>query len=450
MDIFSRVLYAPRVDLTIAVTGTLVSAVIGGAIGAVVGYYEGQRAWRRALSTFVMRSADVLQAFPVFVFAIALVAVFGQSVKSIVIAIAFVNVPIYLRLMRSQVLSIRQLRYVEAAYVAGASDLAILWRHVIPNALAPLVAQLSINIGWSVLLTAGLSFVGAGVVAPTPEWGSMIAMGFQNIVTGQWWPSVFPGIALGLTVFGFALVGASIEVLADPARRRVLSGIARLIMLLLRYIARRVVFVVPQLFGIVLVSFFLVKLIPGDPAVMMLGPTASAQSLAELRDQHGLHQAPAAAIHPLRDGRGARRSRHVVADHPAGHRGSLPALSRHPGADHLRPAAGRCHRLSAGRRRGAAEARPGPQVRRLLRAAGRGHAGLLAGAGADLHLLHRAGLDSGAARPHRHGGAAAAHDHRQPGDRQPARRRLGRAALVARAPRAAGPDARASSMPGRS
>jgi peptide/nickel transport system permease protein len=224
MDIFSRVLYAPRVDLTIAVSGTLVSAVIGGAVGAVVGYYEGQRAWRRALSTFVMRSADVLQAFPVFVFAIALVAVFGQSVKSIVIAIAFVNVPIYLRLTRSQVLSIRQLRYVEAAYVAGASDLAILWRHVIPNALAPLVAQLSINIGWSVLLTAGLSFVGAGVVAPTPEWGSMIAMGFQNIVTGQWWPSVFPGIALGLTVFGFALVGASIEVLADPARRRVLSG----------------------------------------------------------------------------------------------------------------------------------------------------------------------------------------------------------------------------------
>ena len=93
-------------------------------------------------------------------------------------------------------LSISKLRYVEAAYVAGASDVAILRRHVIPNAIAPLVAQLSVNIGWSVLLTAGLSFVGAGVVAPTPEWGSMIAMGFQNIVTGQWWPSVFPGIAL--------------------------------------------------------------------------------------------------------------------------------------------------------------------------------------------------------------------------------------------------------------
>ena len=224
MDIFSRVLFAPRVDLAIAIIGTFLSAVIGGAIGALVGYYEGQRAWRRAMSTIVMRSADVLQAFPVFVFAIALVAVFGQSVKSIVLAIAFVNTPIYLRLMRIQVLSISKLRYVEAAYVAGASDIAILRRHVMPNAAAPLLAQLSVNIGWSVLLTAGLSFVGAGVVAPTPEWGSMIAMGFQNIVTGQWWPSVFPGIALCLTVLGFALVGASVEVLADPARRRVLSG----------------------------------------------------------------------------------------------------------------------------------------------------------------------------------------------------------------------------------
>jgi peptide/nickel transport system permease protein len=227
MDIFSRVLFAPRIDLAIAIVGTFVSATIGGGVGALVGYYEGQQTWRRAVSTMVMRSADVLQAFPVFVFAIALVAVFGQSVKSIILAIAFVNTPIYLRLMRIQVRSIRQLRYVEAAYVAGASDLAILRRHVIPNSIAPLVAQLSVSIGWSVLLTAGLSFVGAGVVAPTPEWGSMIAMGFQNVVTGQWWPSVFPGIALCITVVGFALVGESLEVLADPERRRVLSGSLR-------------------------------------------------------------------------------------------------------------------------------------------------------------------------------------------------------------------------------
>ena len=88
--------------------------------------------------------------------------------------------------------------------------------------MGPVLAQISVNIGWSVLLTAGLSFIGAGVRAPTPEWGSMIAMGFQNVVTGQWWPSIFPGLALAVTVFGFALVGSSIEVLADPMKRRAL------------------------------------------------------------------------------------------------------------------------------------------------------------------------------------------------------------------------------------
>src|SRR5262249_5271454 len=133
MGIFSRVGFAPRVDLTIAIVGTFLSAMTGGVIGAVVGYYEGQRAWRRAISTLVMRSADVLQAFPVFVFAIALVAVFGQSVKSIILAIAFVNTPIYLRLMRIQVLSVSKLRYVEAAYVAGASYIPIPRPPLIPH-----------------------------------------------------------------------------------------------------------------------------------------------------------------------------------------------------------------------------------------------------------------------------------------------------------------------------
>lgn len=224
MDIATRIIYAPRTDLVIAVLGTLISALVGAPLGAVVGYYERRGGWRSAFSAFVMRTADVLQAFPVFVFAIALVAVFGQSITSIVAAIAFVNIPIYLRLMRSQVLSISSMRYVEAAYIAGASDIAILRRHIIPNSIAAALAQLSINVGWSVLLTAALSFVGAGVEAPTPEWGSMIAAGFQNIMTGQWWPSVFPGIALALAVFSFGLVGSSIEMLADPAaRQRIMS-----------------------------------------------------------------------------------------------------------------------------------------------------------------------------------------------------------------------------------
>lgn len=224
MDIFSRAIYAPRIDFTIAILGTLLSALLGGSIGALVGYYSSGRGIRVWLSFAVMRAADVLQAFPVFVFAIALVASLGQSIHTIVLAIAFVNAPIYLRLMRSQVLSIRSMRYVEASQINGLSDFQTITRHVIPNAMAPVLAQLSINVGWGILLTAALSFIGAGVRAPTPEWGSMIAMGFQNVVTGQWWPSMFPGAMLAITVFGFSLVGASIEVLAEPAKRRLLMS----------------------------------------------------------------------------------------------------------------------------------------------------------------------------------------------------------------------------------
>jgi peptide/nickel transport system permease protein len=224
MDIFSRIIYAPRIDLAIALAGTLISAVLGSLLGATAGYYQAQKGIWSFIAGFIMRASDVLQAFPVFVFAIAVVAVLGQSLYSVVIAVAFVNTPIYLRLMRSQVLSVRRMRYVEAAYVAGVSDARILAWHVIPNSLAPVLAQMSVNIGWAILLTAGLSFIGAGVEAPTPEWGSMIAMGYQNIITGHWWPSIFPGLALALTVFGFALIGSSVEVLADPARRRTLGG----------------------------------------------------------------------------------------------------------------------------------------------------------------------------------------------------------------------------------
>jgi len=222
MDIFSRTLYAPRVDLTIAIAATLISATIGSLLGALVGYYGGGQGIRSWLGAAVMRVADVVQAFPVFVLAIALVASLGQSLGTVIAAIAFVNIPIYLRLMRSQVLSIRGARFVEAAQVGGLSDWSIIIRHVIPNAMSSVLAQLSVNIGWAVLLTAGLSFVGAGVRAPTPEWGSMIAMGFQDLVTGYWWPSLCPGLALSITVFGFALVGASVEVLADPVKRRAL------------------------------------------------------------------------------------------------------------------------------------------------------------------------------------------------------------------------------------
>jgi peptide/nickel transport system permease protein len=227
MDIFSRVIHSGRIDLTIALFGTLVSLLIGSPLGLIAGYFSGTKGVWGWISEGIMRSADVLQAFPVFVLAIGLVAALGQSVRNVIIAIAFVNAPIYLRLLRTQALSLRERRFVEAARVAGNSELRIVFRHILPNAAAPAIVQLSVNMGWAVLLTAGLSFVGAGVEVPTPEWGSMIAVGAQNMITGQWWPALFPGIAIALTVLGFALVGDSLELMLDPVRRRGLVRRAR-------------------------------------------------------------------------------------------------------------------------------------------------------------------------------------------------------------------------------
>ena len=219
LDIFSRVLHAPRVDLLIALISTLAAALVGGTLGAYVGLWDGMRGPKGWASTLVMRTADVLQAFPVFALALVLVAVMGQGVASIVIALGIVNIPVYLRLMRGETLTLRGQAFVEAARIAGASDSTLLRRHIVPNAMAPILAQMTTNVGVAVLLTAGLSFLGAGVRAPTPEWGSMIAMGFQNVVTGQWWPSIFPGLALALTVFGFGRIGASIQAWSNPRER---------------------------------------------------------------------------------------------------------------------------------------------------------------------------------------------------------------------------------------
>jgi peptide/nickel transport system permease protein len=220
LDVLSRVLHAPRMDLTIALLGTLLSALLGTALGAFVGYHEGRRSASGLVSLVVLRGSDVLQAFPVFAFALALVAVFGQSLESIIFAIVFVFTPIYLRLMRTQALALRGRNFVEAAIIAGASDTLILLRHIIPNALGPILAQTSVNIGMAILLTAGLSFIGAGVRAPTPEWGNMIARGQDGVMTGEWWVSFFPGLAiLGMTG-AFYLLGDAASDLTDPRRRR--------------------------------------------------------------------------------------------------------------------------------------------------------------------------------------------------------------------------------------
>jgi peptide/nickel transport system permease protein len=220
MDILSRVLAAPRIDLTIALTSSAIAFVGGVFLGVLSGFFAGARGVGYLVSEAIMRSADVLQAFPVFVFALALVGFRGPSTVNVIIALAFLNVPYFLRVTRGAVLQMRERPFVEAARCVGGTELRVAFVHVMPNALGPALANISPGIGFAILLTAALSFVGAGVPKPTPEWGSMISIGAPNMMTGQWWTALFPGLTLAITVVGYALVGDGLQEYLDPVKRR--------------------------------------------------------------------------------------------------------------------------------------------------------------------------------------------------------------------------------------
>lgn len=217
MDILSRILAAPRVDVSVAFIAITIAVAVGTPLGVLAGFFEGTR--RRAASVVgetMLRLLDVIQAFPVFILAMVLVAIRGATTENIIIAVAFVNMPTFLRIARAEILSLRQRPYAEAAQSIGATDSAIAFRHLLPNALPPLIAQVSVTMGFAILLTAGLSYVGAGVQPPTPELGGMIASGAKVLIIGHWWPSLFPGIALGLIVFSFAAAGQAFAHLFEP------------------------------------------------------------------------------------------------------------------------------------------------------------------------------------------------------------------------------------------
>jgi peptide/nickel transport system permease protein len=205
LDIFSRVLTAPRTDLVIAISANAISMVSGTLIGLLCGFYRG---W---LAELVMRISDLLQSFPVLISGMILVTLAGRNMGNIILALGLLYTPIYVRLARVETLSQRSRGYVEASRAIGLREIAIAARHVLPNALAPSLIQASVMVGFGILMTAGLSFVGAGVRPPTPEWGLMIAGGVDDMIQGVWWPSVFPGVAISLTVFGFASLGNGLE-----------------------------------------------------------------------------------------------------------------------------------------------------------------------------------------------------------------------------------------------
>lgn len=212
-DVLSRTIAASRLDLLIAVSAVGLSFVAGAAIGGICGYLGG---W---VDLAVGRFVDVMMAFPLFVLAMALVAAFGNRLENIVIATAVINLPFYIRFARAEVSARRHAGWVESARVCGDGTLSIVLRFLLPNILPGMAVQISLNLGWAILNAAGLSFIGLGVQAPTPEWGILVAEGARFIANGDWWMVAFPGAALMLTVLFFNLLGDGLRDILDPRMR---------------------------------------------------------------------------------------------------------------------------------------------------------------------------------------------------------------------------------------
>ena len=212
-DIFSRVVFGARLALTIALGAVGIALLIGCLLGAVAGYWPGP------IGATIMRLLEVVQAFPAFILALAIAGALGPSFQNLIIAVAVTNIPIYAHLMRVSVLSAREHEYALASVALGASPWRTLFRHLIPNSLGPIFVQATLQPGYAILTAAGLSVLGLGVRVPEPEWGLMVAMGSARIISGQWWVSLFPGMAIMLAVMGFNLVGDGLRDIFDPEKR---------------------------------------------------------------------------------------------------------------------------------------------------------------------------------------------------------------------------------------
>ncbi len=213
-DLFSRVVYGSRISLTIAMLAVAVTAMIGVPIGLVSGYYGGK------IDEVLMRITDMFMAFPRLVLALAFAAALGPSLYNTIIAISLAYWTVYARLVRGIALQTKNEAFIEAAIAAGASTLRIIFKHVFPMVTAPLLVQATLDFGATILLAAGLGFLGLGAQPPTPEWGVMVSEGRQFLVTGEWWISFFPGLFILLTALGFNLLGDSLRDITDVRARR--------------------------------------------------------------------------------------------------------------------------------------------------------------------------------------------------------------------------------------
>ena len=208
-DIFSRVLYGARISLTVGFSAVLLSAVVGSFLGIIAGYYG------RWIDTIISRIFDIMLAFPSILLAIAVVSILGPSLQNALIAIAIINVPTFGRLIRSRVLMIKQEEYIVAARAIGMKNSRILWNHILPNSMTPVIVQGTLAIATAIIEAAALGFLGLGAVAPQAEWGKMLADARVYFINAPW-AMVFPGISIMLTVIGFNLMGDGLRDALDP------------------------------------------------------------------------------------------------------------------------------------------------------------------------------------------------------------------------------------------
>lgn len=207
-DVFARTIDAAQRDLPLAVGGTLASLLVGVPLGLLV---STKGRW----SERIMRGLDVFQAFPLVIIAVAIVTLTGNELHNVVLAIMVINVPRFMRLIRSEALALRETRFIEAAWAAGATPSRVLFRHILPNVSGVTLVQSSLAAAQSMVVIAALSFVGVGVSPPNPSWGLMIRDGSQQMVTGQWWTVVFPGLAVLLAVVAFNLIADGLQLASE-------------------------------------------------------------------------------------------------------------------------------------------------------------------------------------------------------------------------------------------
>lgn len=208
-DIFARLVHGARVSLKVGILAVGMAIAIGGFLGAVAGYYGGK------LDNIIMRIMDIFLAVPSILLAIAIVSALGPNLLNLMIAVSISSVPGYARIVRASVLSIRDQEFIEAARAIGASDARIIFRHIIPNSLAPVIVQGTLGVASAILSTAGLSFIGLGIQPPAPEWGSMLSGGRQYL-RYAWWVTTFPGVSIMITILSLNLLGDGLRDALDP------------------------------------------------------------------------------------------------------------------------------------------------------------------------------------------------------------------------------------------